>query len=926
MALQTEPVITEIRAEVNKKSFNDGVKFARDTGKQIDPLLRKNLQLDIAKAQLNLKKVKELIKNATNEETKLKLTINANQLQSNLTEFKRQFANLSNTGDVNLSRLQAKFNGLGSSIKNAWTQLASSLWITLWITWLVRWISKAVDLYREYGKQLKILESISWATKWELAQLDKQAKEIGATTKFTSTQVSLLQTELAKLWFTAKEILNSTGAITNLAIATGEDVANSAQLVWSVIRQYQLDASEAWNITDILTGAFNRSALWLSDFSDAIKYVWPVAKASGLSFKDTSALLWVLADNGIKWSMAGTSLRKILVDLWSSGKPFAEALADLSKKWITLSSSMDEVGRTAQTSLLILWQNLPKIKELWTELGNVWWSAERLAQEQMKTLDWSLTALWSSVEWLWVFIGEKLAPTIAYVADLLSRFTTWLQSSDTTLWLFSSWVSVAAVGVGVLAVALWVALWPIWWVILGITALTAWAVALSAIFGDKAIPTIEQLWAQSDKLTSQLADLERQLESGMITIEEYTKKTKELKAQQIELEKKIGKTWRAVLDAKAANEQYNKAKLDTTKSVDALERLRQKALQTQKTLIASLEILQGQQKAIAKLQNPLGDIWFNPQRITSDFISGGIDKQIKDARNKLKQLEGENTSVIVDIRNRVASQTKTSVWASGWWWGWKSAKDPEADAAKKREENLKKEKELLLDLSDAYKKQAQSVYADTIKNIDKTKEKIDELDKKIADVNKNIADLGTDKNESIAARVVEIQQALKETNLESEKRIALEKELSLATQNTTAEDIAKQTTIAGESPTERILRENSEKKAQLETQLADLTASKVKEQATLDSFLLQKTNQEKAYTDVYKEQIGERESAELSSIERIRKALRELRAERAAALGWSTTLSPGGWWSNNSTFNQTFNISDPTSAESIGRILSNQIQ
>jgi hypothetical protein len=80
MAVETT-IKASIVAEVDKKSFGDGVKFARDTGKEIDQNLKKRFELNIAEAQIKLKQIKDDLKKATSEEQKLKLQIDANELQ-----------------------------------------------------------------------------------------------------------------------------------------------------------------------------------------------------------------------------------------------------------------------------------------------------------------------------------------------------------------------------------------------------------------------------------------------------------------------------------------------------------------------------------------------------------------------------------------------------------------------------------------------------------------------------------------------------------------------------------------------------------------------------------------------------------------------------------------------------------------------------
>ncbi len=86
------------------------------------------------------------------------------------------------------------------------------------------------------------VEAITKATSQEISELREQAKDLGGTTAFTATQVAMLQKELGKLGFTSKEILEGAGGILDLAAATGEDLAKSAEVAGATVRIFGLEA------------------------------------------------------------------------------------------------------------------------------------------------------------------------------------------------------------------------------------------------------------------------------------------------------------------------------------------------------------------------------------------------------------------------------------------------------------------------------------------------------------------------------------------------------------------------------------------------------------------------------------------------------------------------------------------------------------
>ena len=248
---------------------------------------------------------------------------------------------------------------MSSSIQG---QLVAAFSIDRGISMFTRGVTNAVESIAKFGREMSTLKAITGATGDEFEQLRNNALSLGGA--FKSIDIAKMEVELGRLGFSTEEILNSTKTSVNLAIASGEDLGKSAQIAGSTLRSFNLTADQMGRVGDVMAASFNKSALGLSDFGEAIKYVAPVAAAAGLSLEQVSAMLGVLADNGIKGSMAGTSLRKIISDLGQGAGPIlTKELEKMAKAGISGSQAMDEVGRTAYASLLILANNTTKVTE-----------------------------------------------------------------------------------------------------------------------------------------------------------------------------------------------------------------------------------------------------------------------------------------------------------------------------------------------------------------------------------------------------------------------------------------------------------------------------------------------------------------------------------------------------------------------------------
>lgn len=256
----------------------------------------------------------------------------------------------------------------------------------------------AVGILKGFEKQMDIVASITGATGAEFDSLRDSAIQLGKATQFSSTEVAELQTEFGRLGFSTREILAATEATIDLSIATGEDLAKSADIAGSTIRSFGLDATETGRVVDVMAESFNKSALGLDNFGEAMKYVGPIAAQAGLSIEETTALLGTLADAGIRGSSAGTSLRKIITDLGTGSGTLSEKLKALADKGLTGAEAMSEVGRTAYASLLILAKNTEKTEGLTTALNGAAGAAKKTADIVGDNLQGDVSALSGAYE------------------------------------------------------------------------------------------------------------------------------------------------------------------------------------------------------------------------------------------------------------------------------------------------------------------------------------------------------------------------------------------------------------------------------------------------------------------------------------------------------------------------------------------------
>jgi len=308
--------------------------------------------------------------------------------------------------------LERKLKKTGRNLKKTGKNLARSLTAPA-----VALGGLAVREFAMFEQSMAKVQAVSGATAKQLGELTDLSKQLGLTTRFTASEVANLELNYAKLGFSVDEIKQITEATLQLALATGEDLAQSAEVAGQTLRGFNLDASEMQRVVDLMANSFSSSALNLERFSVSMGKIAPVANAAGVSLEKTVALQSALVDSGVEASIAGTSLRRIFVELATGGLSYNEAMEKIRNSSNKVTTATELFGKRAFAAAIILSDQGDKVAELTEKYEKSGGAAKKMADIMDKTLQGSLFKLKSAVEGLAISFGEKLAPFVLKVAD-----------------------------------------------------------------------------------------------------------------------------------------------------------------------------------------------------------------------------------------------------------------------------------------------------------------------------------------------------------------------------------------------------------------------------------------------------------------------------------------------------------------------------
>ena len=306
-------------------------------------------------------------------------------------------------------------------------------------------IKNVFGVIADFDQSQANLASVLGVSRDQMEGLTEQAKQLGATTRFTASQVGELQTELAKLGFNQGQIEAMTGSVLNLAGATGTDLAEASTVVGSTLRAFGMSAEETARVTDVMSKSFSSTALDMSKFSTAMAIVAPVAKSAGLNIEETTSMLGALVDNGIDASTAGTGLRNIFLDLSKSGMTYKQAMDEINGSTNKNLTAMELFGKRGATVATVLAGQGEHVDELTQKMYESAGATEIMANMQLDTLGGSLDLLSSAWEGYILNaseaggIGEQLKDGIKFLADNLATIL------DVVVSLAKAWIQYKAV-------------------------------------------------------------------------------------------------------------------------------------------------------------------------------------------------------------------------------------------------------------------------------------------------------------------------------------------------------------------------------------------------------------------------------------------------------------------------------------------------
>lgn len=282
------------------------------------------------------------------------------------------------------------------------------------------------------------LAAILGTTASSIGDLTNQARELGAATSFSASEVTSLQIELAKLGFIRTDIMAMTPEVLKFAKAVDTDLGSAAALTGAALRIFGLDAKEAGRAVSTMAIGTTTSALSFTYLQNALSTVGPVAASFGFTIEETTALLGALANSGFDASSAATATRNIMLAMADPAGKLSKALGQpvrslddlvsglqrLNAQGVDLARALDLTDKRSVAAFQTFLNGASSLSALRDGVTDCQEAFDQMSAEMGNNVRGSLSSLSSALEGLVLQFYNAKGP-IKTIIDVLATLVSW---------------------------------------------------------------------------------------------------------------------------------------------------------------------------------------------------------------------------------------------------------------------------------------------------------------------------------------------------------------------------------------------------------------------------------------------------------------------------------------------------------------------
>jgi TP901 family phage tail tape measure protein len=218
-----------------------------------------------------------------------------------------------------------------------------------------------VEAWAEYEYSLAHVQGLMSYTREEMANFESQAYDTARATRYTAGETMDAYWELLSAGYSEREVLNLLEPTMQAAVIGQMELKDSADMVTSAMKAFQIPAEEAGGVVDVLTAGVRISKIHFDEYAQAFGTMGSSAAAANASLEETVALFGIMRSAGMSGSKASMMVKMMYTHLMGLSDANRELMHSLGVYTIdALTGQM----RPISDIIADLFTALPEVPEL----------------------------------------------------------------------------------------------------------------------------------------------------------------------------------------------------------------------------------------------------------------------------------------------------------------------------------------------------------------------------------------------------------------------------------------------------------------------------------------------------------------------------------------------------------------------------------
>ena len=163
----------------------------------------------------------------------------------------------------------------------------------------------------------------------DYADMVRVVRDVAMRTKFTAPEAADAARFMAMAGLDIPAIKGAISPIADVAAISDMDLGIVADKMTNIMTTYQRSPEQMRNLADMMTKTFTSTNTDMMMLAESLQYAGPMAFASGQSLAETLAMIGIMGNSGIQASMAGTTMRMMLQNLYNPNKNQAKFMQQI---------------------------------------------------------------------------------------------------------------------------------------------------------------------------------------------------------------------------------------------------------------------------------------------------------------------------------------------------------------------------------------------------------------------------------------------------------------------------------------------------------------------------------------------------------------------------------------------------------------------